>query len=242
VCGNHFHFRIIVDTLNQRLFVREEVGMCNTTGRGSRGGAGPRVAVLPVAERSAQQRDLLEPVLGDSAANLFGTLVRHPNLYAVWQPFCLQLLQRSAFGRRERELIILRTAWLCAATYEWRHHLAIGRRAGLSDNEIRQLCGVAAAEWSDSDAALLAAVEQLYAWQFITRETWRELSGTLSTEQLVELPMLVGHYVLLAGVLNSLAVELDPDVPVFDFPDPDVPVFDFPDRVVPGDRAETPCD
>jgi 4-carboxymuconolactone decarboxylase len=199
---------------------------------GAPGGPIPRVAVVPVEERTMQQRLLLEPVGGDDAANLFGTLVGHPRLYAVWQPFCLHLLQQSAFGRRERELIILRTAWLCGAHYEWRHHLAIGHRAGLSDNEIRQLCGVSTGEWGDRDAALLTAVGQLHARQFITGETWSELSATLSTEQLIELPMLVGHYVLLAGVLNSLAVALDAGVPVFEVPDP----------ALPGDRAEASCD
>jgi len=32
--------------------------------------------------------------------------------------------------------------------------------------------------------------------------------------------MLVGHYVLLAGVLNSLEIPLDENVPLLDVPDP----------------------
>ena len=39
--------------------------------------------------------------------------------------------------------------------------------------------------------------------------TERELSVLLTTEQLIELPMLVGHYILLAGTLRSLGVPLD---------------------------------
>ena len=36
-----------------------------------------------------------------------------------------------------------------------------------------------------------------------------ELRALLSTDQLIELPMLVGHYILLAGTLESLGVPLD---------------------------------
>jgi hypothetical protein len=39
--------------------------------------------------------------------------------------------------------------------------------------------------------------------------TWADLAATYNIEQLIELPMLVGHYHLVAMTLNSLGVQLD---------------------------------
>jgi hypothetical protein len=43
----------------------------------------------------------------------------------------------------------------------------------------------------------------------ISDATWQGLRALLTIEQLVELPMLVGHYVLLAGMLRSLGVPVE---------------------------------
>lgn len=47
----------------------------------------------------------------------------------------------------------------------------------------------------------------------ITDAPWAALAARLDEHQLIELPMLVGHYVMLAGVLNSLGVEPDARLP-----------------------------
>ncbi|MGW1798242.1 carboxymuconolactone decarboxylase family protein [Streptomyces sp. NPDC001984] len=169
----------------------------------------PVGAPLAPAERTEEQRELLSGVLGDDAPNLFSTVVRHPALFRAWLPFCLQLLAHSVFPGRERELLIIRTAWRCGSAYELAHHLELGAREGLSDHELAALTGEAAGTWSTRERLLVAAADELHANHVIRDVTWRELSALLTTEQLIELPMLVGHYVLLAGTLRSLGVPLD---------------------------------
>ena len=55
----------------------------------------------------------------------------------------------------------------------------------------------------------MTASEELHAHHVISDATWRGLSQALTEEQLIELPMLAGHYILLAGLLKSLGVPLD---------------------------------
>ncbi|WP_405797742.1 carboxymuconolactone decarboxylase family protein [Streptomyces sp. NBC_01506] len=164
---------------------------------------------LAPAERTREQRELLSGVFGDDAPNLFSTVVRHPELFRAWLPFCLRLLAHSVFPGRERELLIIRTAWRCGCAYELTHHVGLGAREGLSGHELAALTGEAAVTWSSRERLLIAAADQLHADHVIHDDTLRELGGLLTTEQLIELPMLVGHYVLLAGTLRSLAVPLD---------------------------------
>lgn len=145
----------------------------------------------------------------DETLNVFTTVARHPALYRTWLPFCVQLLRHSVFPPRERELLIIRTASLCGCAYELDHHLRIGSNVGLTDGDLAALTGQATGAWTPREQLLVTAAEELHASHTISEDTWRGLSALLTTEQLVELPMLVGHYTLLAGTLRSLRVPLE---------------------------------
>jgi 4-carboxymuconolactone decarboxylase len=173
----------------------------------------PRIAPLLLADRTEEQRALLAAVLGDRAPNLFTTLVRHPALFRTWLPFCMRLLTNSAFPPRERELLIIRTAWRCGSTYELGHHVRLGTDEGLTDRDLAALTGDVSQAWTPRERLLITAADELHANHTILDATWHELSALLTTEQLIELPMLVGHYILLAGTLSSLGVPLDSDRP-----------------------------
>jgi len=175
----------------------------------------PRVTPLGPAQRTDEQRELLSQVLGDDAPNgddvpnLLSTVVRHPALFRTWLPFCMQLLVHSVFPLRERELVIIRTAYSCGSAYELEHHFKLGAEVGLSDHDLASVTGEGSEAWTPREQLLVAATDELLANHTISDATWRDLSALLTTEQLVELPMLVGHYILLAGMLRSLGVPLD---------------------------------
>lgn len=171
----------------------------------------PRIAPVPPEELDDQQRDLLG---GGPTLNIFATLVRHPGLYRKWIPFGGKLLAGSKLSPRDRELVILRTAFRCNAVYEWGQHVAFARDAGLSDEEIRRIAaGADDPNWPQGDADLLRMVDELVDDHCISDATWVSLAERYDDKQLVELPMLSGHYAMLAGVLNSLGVELEGPLP-----------------------------
>jgi 4-carboxymuconolactone decarboxylase len=174
--------------------------------------ASVRIVAVAPADRSPTQRRVLEPVGGDGAANVFATLVAHPKLLEAWLPFCRYLLRCPEFSARRREMVILRTAWLCGAHYEWAHHVGFARESGLSEDEIPALSDNIGVDWTAEERALLDAVDELCAHHTLSDATWNRLAAFLDTEQLIALPMLVGQYSLLAGTLNALGVAIDDDV------------------------------
>jgi alkylhydroperoxidase family enzyme len=171
-----------------------------------------RIPPLAAANRSAQQRRLLEPARGENAPNLFATLVTNAALLEAWLPFCLYLVRCPEFSGRRREMVILRTAWLSGAQYEWAQHVSFARESGLSDDEIRSLSSEFVAGWSDEENAVLEAVDQLHAHRTISEATWNALTAFLDAKALIALPMLVGQYSMLAGALNALGIAIDDDV------------------------------
>lgn len=177
--------------------------------------ASPRIPPLSEDERVGAARELLDQTrVGTTDANIFTTLVRAPGLFRRWLPFGGKLLA-GKLPARDRELLILRTAWNCRSVYEWGQHTLIARAAGLSDTEVNLVPGGPQAGWSEDDAFLLRAADELHDDSCISDGTWQALARRYDTAQLIEVPMLVGHYHLVAMTLNSLGVQLDPGLPGF---------------------------
>jgi alkylhydroperoxidase family enzyme len=180
-------------------------------------GSSPRIAPLPSSEQDQQAQELLAGVkVSDApAANIFATLVRHPGLFRRWLPFGGKLLA-GKLPARDRELLILRTAVLCHAEYEWGQHRLIGLAAGIAEEEIERVrSGPDAEGWDPFDAALLSAADELHANSRISDHIWDALAARYDERQLIEVPMVVGHYHLVAFTLNSLGVELESGVTGF---------------------------
>ncbi len=167
----------------------------------------PRVDPLSDEQLDPEIRERL----GDGPAlNIFRTLAHHPKLLKRWLVFGSHILGKNSLEPRERELVILRTGWLCRAEYEWAQHVEIARGSGLSDEEIERIArGADAPDWSERDRALLRAADELHAEQFVSDETWNALSKHYETRQLMDLVFTVGQYTLVSMALNTLGVQLE---------------------------------
>jgi 4-carboxymuconolactone decarboxylase len=171
----------------------------------------PRVAPLPPEERDERQAALVREV--GRELNIFTTLVRHADLFADFLPLGRRLLALSSLQPRQRELLIMRVAWRCGAGYEWSHHEVIGRGAGLTDEDLLALATDSVDDGDPVRGLLLRAADELVDAHAVTEVTWAQLSARYPVEQIIEICMLVGQYAMLAGVLNSLRVQIEPGYP-----------------------------
>jgi alkylhydroperoxidase family enzyme len=142
---------------------------------------------------------------------LFTTLGRHRRLFRPWLRFAGRLMPGGKLPRRDAELVILRVSVLCDSPYEWAHHERIAKRVGLGRDAIeRARVGPDAPGWDARQLAVLRAVDELHETRTLGDEAWEALRRAgLSETELIELPMLVGHYEMLAMTLNALRVKPD---------------------------------
>jgi alkylhydroperoxidase family enzyme len=149
--------------------------------------------------------------------NIYRTLVAHPKLLKRWGVLGTHVLYKSTLPARERELLILRTGWLCRSEYEWGQHVIIAKGVGVTDEEIdRVKAGPDANGWAPFDAALIRAADELHNDAFISDPTWEALSERFDTQQMIDVIFAVGQYHVVSMALNSLGVQLDDGVKGFE--------------------------
>lgn len=177
-----------------------------------------RLAPLADDELDDDQHAILDPLLAfrGSSLNIFRTLAHHPRLLRKWLGFGSQVLLASTLPARDRELLILRTAWNCQAVYEFGHHTEIGHEAGITDDEVaRILGGPDDPGWSEADRLLLRAADELHVDQCLSDATWASLGEVYDDKQVLDLVFLVGQYHLVSMALNSFGIQPEEGVPGF---------------------------
>lgn len=175
--------------------------------------ATPRIAAPAPAARGLLFRTVAQ------ASRLFGrqqvpdvitVLHINPRLFWGWLYFASRLMPFGRLPARDREKLILRTAWNCRSRYEWGQHVDIARSAGVSEAEIVAVSQGPQAIADRHERARLQACDELCQQQHISAETWQILSEKHPEKALIELMLLIGHYQMLAGFLNSAGLRLEP--------------------------------
>lgn len=152
----------------------------------------------------------LEP--GDPAnlPAIFFTMLRRANTWQKVSDLSMALTGQAAIDVRSREILILRTGWLLQAPYEFGEHVTKSREANcLTDEEIKRVTlGADQQGWSDYEAALIKATDELIGNAMISDETWQVLEERCSPEVLIEIPLLVGFFSMIGFMQNALRLPL----------------------------------
>lgn len=181
-------------------------------------GQGPKIAALDDSEMSGEAREIVDGVRASAGAGPAGImpeymrmLAKHPGLFRA-QMDTGKLFFNGLISPRERELAVLRIGWLAGAPYEWGEHVKISQRYGVTSEEIeRAIIGSTAPGWSEHDAAILRGVEELIGDFAISGETWDILAKSWDEAQMLEFPSMVGQYVAIAFIQNSVRAALAPE-------------------------------
>lgn len=166
-----------------------------------------RPRIQPVDEPDDEQKDLLAKTLvgpDGRALNVFSTLACHPRLLRRVNALGGLFMVHGGFDARDREIVILRTAFRSGSEYEWETHLPIARRGGLTDDDIERLRAP-----GDGADPLVAAVDDLHERGELADATWDALARRYDEPRLLELLFLIGFYRMLAGYLRSVRVQVD---------------------------------
>ena len=92
--------------------------------------------------------------------------------------------------------------------YEWVQHGRMGAEAGLTGPQLEAVAeGPAAAVWTPLERTLLTAVDEIIDDHSVGDATWAALASHFEPAEMFELLFVVGGYLCLAGVLNSIGLQ-----------------------------------
>lgn len=176
----------------------------------------PRMPPLPADQWTDEVHDffaLLDPAANRETGTRWLSLqimANHPKLNLAWGAYNKFIMQDLELAPKLREIAILRVGHRYNNAYEWFHHCNIGRSVGLSDAQIEAVkAGPSDPIWSELEAHVLKAVDELVDRAETTDDTWAVLMKHLGPKQLMELLYAIGTYGLIAWVFNSMRVPLE---------------------------------
>jgi alkylhydroperoxidase family enzyme len=168
-----------------------------------------RISIPTKVKRNvSRQLSQLESSRGRRLA-IYEAMAVHPELMKGFSEFGSFFLSHGLMIGRERELLILRTAWRLNSEYEFAQHRPRGLSAGLSEEEIERTTESRLLDWNPRDRRLLSLADELLSTDDISDETWSAMSAEWHQEQIMEVIVLIGFYRLVASFAKATRVPLE---------------------------------
>jgi 4-carboxymuconolactone decarboxylase len=183
----------------------------------------PRLAPIPFNEWDEDTRTTLLSYLRRPELYLSGAPDAPPmpvvfELFAHHLPLSETFLSftdvmagdQSRLEPRIRELAILRVAWRTGSGYEWNQHRRMGGDVGLTDVQLGAVPeGPGSSVWTPTERVVLTAADQMIDEFAVSDETWADLASSFEPASVFELLFVIGGYLCLAAVLNSIGLRGD---------------------------------
>jgi alkylhydroperoxidase family enzyme len=142
--------------------------------------------------------------------NLFRMLLHAPGALRGYLTLGTGILARQKLDPRIRELAILRVAALSPAEYERTQHVPIAKACGATDAEIDAVAKGDLASLDPRAGIALRFADACLREVRVPDALFEEARGAFSPQEIVELVMTVGYYMMTARLLETLGVDLEP--------------------------------
>lgn len=177
-----------------------------------------RMKPLRADELTGESRAFLDHWTGGFFANagknpVLLTFAHHPQLAERFSALNVHLLTTNTLPVKQRQIAIMRLAWICRATYMWSSHLNTSVLCGLDPDMFEPLkTGADDAYFTDFERNVIRATEELVNDHKIADATWNALMTEWDNRQMLDFLFTVGVYLAVAGVMRSTGVERQPDL------------------------------
>ncbi len=163
----------------------------------------PNLEDLPEKVRIAAEK--LPPL------NIMKMFLNAPTNAIPLLSFGQSILTKQELDAHLRELAILRVAHLTGANYEWTQHVPIAKETGVTDAQVEALPqGADSDAFNEVEKNVIRFTDEVTQNVKASAETFAALEKDLGPRQMVELALAIGFYGMVARVMESFEVELEP--------------------------------
>ena len=169
------------------------------------------MARLP-AYNPEQAPDSVREILSRTPLSLFGMVAHAESAFNPWLKYSNALLTRLELDPLLRELAILQVAHLVDSRYEWVQHAAIARALGASEQQVEAVeqDRETDASFSDEQRLVLAFSREVILDGAASEQAVAELASRLGARGVIELLLVIGHYMAIARLIATTGLAPDP--------------------------------
>ena len=122
------------------------------------------------------------------------------------------ILGQQKLSHPLRELAILRVARLSGSEYEWVQHVAIAKAVGATDAQVEAIerGDVEADCFDEPERAILRFTTEVVNDVRASDAAFADVSGRFTPQEVVELLLAIGFYMMVARLLETTGVDVEP--------------------------------
>ena len=165
-----------------------------------------RIAYPEPASQSEEVRDRLQRT---GQLNINRMLSHAERAMLAYSRLGTCLLLKGKLDPVLREIVILRIGQLCGSAYEWHQHVSVARAVGMSEATLQTIADQAFDRLTPAQQIAVTIAEQIRQDSGARADTIALAKVHFTDEELVELLLVAGFYIMTAGVLVSLDVEIE---------------------------------
>ncbi|MDE0942714.1 MAG: carboxymuconolactone decarboxylase family protein [Alphaproteobacteria bacterium] len=143
--------------------------------------------------------------------NVFKILAHSGKAFGAYTRLASALLYKSKVDPILREMAIVRAGILCGSSYEVFQHEHVSRAVGMDEDKIQALKnGADDPIFNETEKVVLRLTDDVVNNTKASDETFNAAAAIFDHQELVELIMCIGFYVMTSALLENFEVEIEP--------------------------------
>lgn len=169
------------------------------------------MARIPYPDPS-QFSDTFQKVMTDKPLNIVRMAGHSEGPAMAFLGLGRALLKDCKFNPRLRELVILRISSLSNTAYETKQHSPTARELGVTEEAIAAIGrDPDTAVFSATEKAVLRFTDDVFKHARAGHDTFNAIADVLSPQEIAELMLIIGFYMMVCRFLATLDIEIEAD-------------------------------
>lgn len=174
------------------------------------------MAIIAYPDPEHQPADLKDRLARLGGLNVTRMMSHNPKLMEAYSKLGTTILLKGELDPILREAVILRIGQLCQSDYEWHQHVSVARAVGMGATMLQAIEDMQFETLPEKVALAVRIAEEIHRDTCAGKDTMRQATALFSPPELVELCIVAGYYIMTAGYLRSMEIEIEEGVPLGD--------------------------